>query len=380
MKSRRLVWISPAALAAVLVAVLVAVLGACSLAVDLEGLSGAPPSGGGGGADNDAGPAGCVHATYPPPPGAATEGGSIDFTVAIRSIDLGEGTGTTKGLDLDRTCTCHFNEGPSCIYPAYADKDHCDDPEGRDNGIAKLFETVSIFLGPDEFGSKHFSDRAEVGRWSLLVRVYGYNGEPNDAQVTVAMYQTSWNDAVVPEPTWDGNDVWPASAAALEDGISLEKPRFTDPKAYVSNGIVVGSLPEVFITLSSNNGDLGVRLTAGTVMGRIEKVGERYRIADGIVAARWKTTDLFKVTSSISTGDKPLCKDGSPEYIQFKKLVCGHVDIASSLGAPSADCDALSFGMNFSTEPVLLGSPYTPQEEPPPCPPDQDPGTDSCDL
>jgi hypothetical protein len=369
MAPKRLPWITPAA---------IALGGACSLAVDLEGLTGAPVTAGPDGG-NEAGPAGCAHATYPPPPESATEGGAIDFTVALRSVDLGEAGGTPTGLDLDQTCTCHFNEGPSCIYPDYADKDHCDDPEGRDNSIAKMFETIQTFLGPEKFGSKHFSDRAETGKWSLLVRIYGYNGEPNDAQVTVAIYPTTWNNAAVPAPTWDGNDVWPASAASLEDGVTLEKPRFTDPKAYVTNNTLVGSLPEVFINLSGSGGDLGVRLTAGTVMGRIEKVGERYNLADGVVAARWKTSDMFKVTSSIEAGDQPLCNDGSFTYTSFKDLLCGHVDIASTLGGPTADCDALSFGMKFSAEAVLLGSPYTPEDDEPKCIPEQDPANDSCD-
>ncbi|MCK6587318.1 MAG: hypothetical protein HUU21_31635 [Polyangiaceae bacterium] len=372
MKSRSLVWIP---------ATVLVLAGACSLAVDLDGLSGAPPSGGDAGADDDAGPTGCAHVTYPPPPASAAEGGDIDFTVAVRAIDIGEGTSNTTGLDLDKTCTCHFNEGASCIYPPYsADKDHCDDPEGRDNSIAKLFETFSLFIGQDEFGSKHFSDRAEMGRWSLLIRVYGYNGEPDDAQVTLAIYPTGWNDAALPAPAWDGNDVWPASAASLEDGVSLEKPRFTDPKAYVSGGVLVGTLPEVLLNLSGTSGDLGVRLTAGTLMGRIEKTGDRYNLTGSVIAARWKATDLFRVTSSIEVNDKPLCNDGSFEYKQFKEIVCGHVDIASSLGAPSTVCDALSFGMNFSTEPALLGTPYTPDVDPPPCSPEQDPANDSCDL
>ena len=370
MAPKRLLWIPPAA---------IALGGACTLAVDLEGLTGAPGNIGPDGGSGDAGPATCAHATYPPPPESAPEGGDIDFTVALRSIDIGEESGAGAGLDLDKTCTCHFNEGASCIYPDYADQKQCDDPEGRDNSIAKVFETIQTFLGAEEFGSKHFSARAEAGKWSLLTRVYGYNGEPNDAQVTVAIYPTTWNDAALPAPTWDGNDVWPASAAALEDGITLDKPRFTDPKAYVTNNVLVGSLPQVFINLSGNGGDLGVRLTAGTVMGRIEKVGERYKLTDGIIAARWRTIDIFKVTSAISAGGMPLCNNGDLPYTSFKDLICRNVDIASTLGGPTADCDSLSFGMKFTAEAVLLGSPYTPENEPPACSPEQDPANDSCD-
>jgi len=373
MAPKRLLWIAPAVFV---------FAGACSLAVDLEGLSGRPPAPGQGGAGGggDAGPTACQSATHPPPPASATEGGDLDFTVALRSIDLGEMTDSVAGLDLDRTCTCHFNEGASCIYPPYADKDHCDDQEGRDNSMAQVFEVVSGFAGAEVFGSTHFSARAEKGRWSLLVRIYGYNGEPDDAQVTVAIYPTTWNDATVPEPTWDGNDVWPASSESLEDGATLEKPKFTDPKGYVTNNILVASLPEVFINLSGSGGNLGIKLTAGTVMGRLEKVGERYKIAEGLVAARWTTAEIFKVAGAIKIGGMPLCNDGGSTYAAFKELICGHIDIASTLGAPSTPCDSLSFGMRFEAEPVLLGSPFPPESDPPPCPPEQDPANDACDI
>lgn len=358
--------------------------GACSLAVDLDNLSGGPPKdaldgGGGAGGDADAGPTTCESATHPPPPEAATAGGDLDFTVALRSIDIGEAGAAITGLDLDKTCTCHFGQESSCILPDYADEDHCDDAQGRDNGIAKVFATIQVFLGPETFGSAYYSSRAEEGRWSLLVRVFDYNGEPNDAQVSVAIYTTKWNDAVLPKPAWDGNDVWPVSADSLADGVTLELPKYTDTKAYVTDGVLVGTLPEVHINLSGNNGSVGLRLTAGTVLGKLEEVNGRFKISEGMVAARWKAADVFKIISSITAGDTPLCADGSFTYEQFKELVCGHIDIASTLGGSTTECDALSFGMAFATEPVLLGSPYMPEQEMPNCPPDQDPANDTCD-
>jgi hypothetical protein len=35
--------------------------------------------------------------------------------------------------------------------------------------------------------------------------------------------------------------------------------------------------------------------------------------------------------------------------------------------------------MKFEAEPVLLGSPFMPEEDQPPCPPEQDPATDTCE-
>lgn len=353
------------------------IAGACSLAVDVDSLRQVPQT-------PDAGDASvCAHASYPSPPAKdepANPPVDIDFTVASRSIDLGD-TGNIIGLDIDRTCTCQ-NEGPSCTYPpSSANEDHCDAPEGRDNGSSMLIKTIGDFLGGSSaFGTDYFTNRAEQGGWSLLIRVSNYNGGPNDTQVRLATYTTKWDDAgQTPTPTWNGSDVWRVSGEALEDGVNPNNPKYKDDNAYVSNYIVVSSLPELVIKMDGASGDLGLRLTAGTIMGRIEKTSDgKYKIVDGIVAARWKTSNIFSIASTININDQPLCNDGGLFYSSFKKLVCKRIDIATQAGAASVPCDAVSFGMNFNSEPVLLGEVYTPTFDPSPCAPGQDPGDDSC--
>jgi hypothetical protein len=180
-------------------------------------------------------------------------------------------------------------------------------------------------------------------------------------------------------PTWSGSDIWRVSSEALADGVSPDNPKYKDDNAYVSNYTVVSSLPDLVIKMDGASGDLGLQLTAGIVMGRIEKTSDgKYKIVDGIVAARWKTSNVFSIASTININDKPLCNDGNLFYGSFKKLVCGYIDIASTAGATSIVCDALSFGMSFDSEPALLGEVYTPTFDPSPCMPGQDPGDDSC--
>jgi hypothetical protein len=362
---------APAGLMSVLV-----MAGACSLAVDLDGLQGGAPADAGADAAMDASPS-CQHVTYPPAPATATEGGTIEFAVALRSMDFGESGATVVGLDLDKTCTC-LGEGASCVYPPSATKDHCDKSGGRDNAMAQLFSTIGLFVS--DFSSAHFSAQAEQGAWSLLIRVAGYNGEADDAEVSVALYPTYWDEVGQGEnPLWNGTDVWPVSSGALIDGVSVDQPKYADAKAYVTGNTLVASLPSVFLNVSAGGGDLGIELTAGTLMGTIVNQGGRYKITSGLCAARWKTESIFKIASSINADGMALCKDGSLTYSSFKNLVCGHVDIASSLGGVTTACDSLSFGMSLETEPVFLGSVFTPMPAPPVCSPEQDPATDSCE-
>jgi hypothetical protein len=350
----------------------------CSVVVDLEGLEGGERAGPVD-AGTDSGPT-CVHAGWPLPPESAPEGGDVSFVAALRSIDLGEkNPADPAGLDLDGLCTCD-PQGPSCLYPDYAKANHCDGKGGRDNSIAKVFSQVQLLV--PEFGSNTFSQNAEKGNWSILVRVWNWNGQDNDAQVNVALYQTYWKDSTQPTqaPLWQGEDYWPVATTSLVDGMNFDNAKYFDNAAYVTGGVVVASLPEAFFGFNGSGSNVGIKLTAGTLVGRIEHVkASSYRLADGVVGGRWKVDDIFKVLGSFSVNNNVLCNDGGTAYTSVKQLLCSNVDIASTLGGPTTPCDSLSFGMTFQTEPALISKTYVPELDENLCSPDQDPSNDSCD-
>jgi hypothetical protein len=354
---------------------------ACSVAVDLDGLSGGKADAGTDGGLGDGGPTACSHARWPDPPKTATEGGTVDFYAALRSIDLGETKPVSAGLDLDNFCTCE-TEGSSCAYPPYAadEKNHCDSAEGRDNAVAKLFKLIQDVVGTASFGSSVFSSKAEIGQWSTLLRISDYNGEPDDAQVTVALYETGWDETgKTPEPLWDGTDLWPVASSSLSDAVTIDSPVYLDAVAYVTGGILVASLPDAYLGFNGGGSTLGLRLTAGTLSGRIEKKGDRYRVVDGVLGGRWKADDIFKVIGAFDLGGQKLCNDGSTAYKRFKEIMCSQIDIASKLGGATTLCDSLSFGMSFSTEPAGVDKIYEPNTTPNPCSKGTDPANDSCD-
>lgn len=360
----------------------------------VAGLSGdktiAKPSDAGLDAPMDAPPdatQGCAHATYPPPPAVMSAGGSLDFVSALYTMDVGESQppGTLNiGLDLDKTCTCE-GEPTSCANPSWIPKGkvYCDGLDGRDNGFARLFALFSLALGMGNFGSPRFTQRAQHGDWSLLIRVRGYNGLPDDDQVEVSVYPTTGFAGTGMSPNWDGNDAWPIPSSSVSDGKTgkpdLDSPIATDANAWVTNGTVVASLKAADLLLGAETSRVLITLTAGVVMGKLTKGPKGYQIDDGIIAARWKTSDAFAALGTFinSKGD-PFCTDDF-YYSGAKTQLCSLVDIRSTLGGPTDPCDALSLGISFTAQPAKLGVLVPPAPPGDTCAPAVDPANDACD-
>jgi hypothetical protein len=325
----------------------------------------------------------CMHAVPPDPPGVPPDdGGFNDIILALHSIDLGEtqyaiGPSTiTIGLDLDDQCTCE-GQGPTCIGPN-GNKD-CDGVAGRDNAAAGLFNLLTLALGSNEFGSQYFSDQMAGGRYTLLLRIRGYNGTGNDFNVEVDQYVSpSTTGNLI--PNWDGQDIWNISAACIdggEDG-SVDTPLYVDPNAYVTNGVLVANLPAVALNLGGES-SVSITLTAGVIVASlVPQASGQYAILQGTIAARWKSSDVFKSVSSYrDNAGNALCTN-SAAYDIGHTAICDGLDILAEIASPAAMCDALSIGANFTAGAAMLG-PIVPYLSPDGgCTPATDPANDSC--
>lgn len=350
---------------------------------------------------------GCKSVTYPPPPDAGPEGvdgGSVVFTVGIRTIDLGESAPKDKpvGVDLDNICTC-LGEGASCKYPSYATADHCDKPGGVDNAATGLFASLSLALGAEKFGSSYYSQKAEQGFWTLLARVSNFNGTPNDPKVTFAFYSPQGLESSaagaggaggagpckgggggVPGtiPCWNGDDVWRVADSSLTPGGTIDTPLYADENAYVTDNVLVANISDTIIDLGGGaNNYMGIKLTAGTVTAVLDNSdpdGLGWRVKSGTIAGRWRTADLFGNLGKFVAQGQTLCTDTPFVYDTFKSQVCKYVDVSSKLGGATLECDSISFGMNFTAFPVKFGS--IGQTIPPTshCLNGNDPAMDSC--
>jgi hypothetical protein len=320
-------------------------------------------------------PSGCVSATYPDPPGGTDDGTTVGTLVfALHSVDLGD-LGSTPGYDLDNTCTCLFDGGPSCVGSSPQLVTYCDGPGGIDNQALKLFDLIQVSTGVGVFGSAVFSTQANAGRWSLLIRLDGWNGKPNDPQVKVALFPSSGTPTM---PLWMGGDTWRVSASSVGDA-GIADPLYVSDGAYVSNGVLVGSMPTGEVTLQGGaSATITVRLSAGVLTGTLTGDGP-YSLRGGIFAGRWALKDVFKAISSYRNDQgAPICTSDAT-YSFAKGAICVDADILVDGTQPkSAPCDAFSMAIGFEADPALLGAVTPVMIVDGGCPEASDPQYDKC--
>ena len=315
------------------------VAASCEIVAGLDGnFRAAPDAGAAGDAGApDTGPTGCQSATYPDPPGGVDDGTDVGgIVVAIHTVDLGDGA-TTPGYDLDHVCTCTDDAGPSCVGRSTQTGAYCDAPGGIDNGFAKIVQLLEIPLGPSTFSSAAFSSKANLGLWTLLIEIHGYNGAKNDPAVQVSLYPCPGLGAT---PKWDGTDSW---AVLDTDVTGTGAPVFQSNGAYVAGSTLVASVPSVPITLAGAKETITLTLSGAVITGQLVQSNGEWRLIQGVLAARLGVTDFFTSLSAFRDNQGlPLCTDAGFIYSTAKASVCNGADILLDGTQPSsAPCDAI---------------------------------------
>jgi hypothetical protein len=325
----------------------------------------------------DGGPTGCMGATYPDPPGGADDGSALpNLVFAVHSIDLGD-MGTVPGYDLDHVCTCFDDAGPSCVGSSSMPSTYCDQPPntGVDNQSAKLFQLFK--LANMQFGSPYFTAEANDGKWSLLIKVDGYNGMPDDPKVEVSLYASK---GLGKTPLWDGKDVWPVTAQSVYLDGGVLSPSFVSNGAYVAGGVLVATMPTTELTLAGSSTDtITVRFRAGVITAQLVNAGTTCQLTGGVIAARWAIKDVFAAISSYRDNmGQPFCTT-QLVWSTVKGTICKDADILVDGTQPkSAPCDALSVGMGFTADPVVLGGVSDAGVSSDGCAPASDPAMATC--
>jgi hypothetical protein len=322
------------------------------------------------------GSSGCERATYPDPPGGIDDGTTVGTLVfAVQSVDLGD-MGTTPGYDLDYTCTCFDDAGPSCVGASPQASTYCDALGGIDSQWVKVLQLLELAVGSATFGSTEFSSQAYSGRWNLLIQVSGYNGKMNDPSVEVAIFPSNGTSA---PPQWMGADAWGIPASAVGDG-GVATPLFRSNGAYVTNGVLVATMPTVEVTFHGGELDtFGVRVLSGVLTGSLGEGIGGYDLQGGVLAGRWALPDIFQSLSRYRDDDgNPVCTT-SPGYSIVKSSVCNDADILVDSTQPkSAPCDALSLAFGFNAQQAVLGAINDGGKTTPGCPAATDPANDMC--
>lgn len=362
----------------------------------LGGAAGAGGSGGssgtaGGGASGASGAAGadagCGSARPPVATAGADTGGSIDLTVAVRVVDLGDDdssgspTWPNLGYDLDKLCTCGTDTLGGCKAPK---KVACDGVDGRDNALGAFLYQIKTLFNVNSFSSSELTQKIEGGGNTVLIRVQGYNGTPDDGEVDVAWIASDDFEVTnASPPKWDGTDEWPVLSSSLEpqtdpDGgttYDVNQPKYVDHKGFVAGGTLVATLPQGSFALTTQT---SINFTAALFTAKLENTSNGWAMSDGLLAGITKVGDVLGTLPS--TNDpllkQPICTDNLI-YPGIKSMICDYPDM-TLLGTPAAACDHLSFAAGVSGTPAKLGVVVDNPPKPSPCAPGKNPKDDSC--
>jgi hypothetical protein len=324
----------------------------------------------------------CMHAVPPPAPATSMPGDVGPIVVALRTVDLGEVDDAIIGFDLDGLCTCEGTPmgPPDCLGSVLA----CDHPHGVDDAAQALFSLILSALG--SVSSVSFSAAANDGQWSSLAQITGYNGLADDDQVTLDSYGSVGfvglgADGGPPVPAWDGSDVWYISSESVKNG-NPNTPLFQDTHAYVANHMLVTHLANVVFRFPTGSSNLLFQLSNVVMAGTLAQDADAggWSLTGGTLAGMWTYSDVFALISSYrDAGGSPICT-GSTEFLFGKSQICAAGDILTS-GPPdtSTMCDAISFGMSFSSYAAQLGPVLAPAPTTPGCPAGTDPADSTCE-
>jgi hypothetical protein len=262
------------------------------------------------------------------------------------------GPPSVSGLDLDHACSKENGTPTTCTESALATP-HKDDQNGDDNALGWLLVDNQLQL--DMVLTPNTDPRITV-----LLRLTGYNGQPDDDRVLVEAFTTAGvepvDDAGTPgEPRWDGTDQWTVSCetfASCDGGAIGSAVKVSDPMAYVSGGVLVvsnlGFLPAA--RSFGQQGDAGyltalVNLNDPVLVAPLVHGDAGFEARGGMLGARWQTADMIATVAGICIG---------PDV--SRHFICPATDLASEamLDGTGQPCSALSVGMAFDALPATI--------------------------
>ena len=357
---------------------------ACSSLLGIDTLTNLPEStdaGDGGDTGSDGG-SGCTPDHPPANSGISDDDAGADFTFAMSTFGIGlEKTATTDIYwDLDNVCTCIDPKAiEQCKRPVAADPDTCDLPGGRDATGNRALQLIASAV--PKISDQTLAAQIQAGHFGALVSLRGYNGGLNDSRVQVDIvpsYGTVTLQAGKPQVTGDagllvnppvvhdGNDLWSIEPQfGSLDGTLVSSP-FADRNAYVRDGLLVAHFTVLFMVAQfdiTNSNPIVFRITDVVVAAKLEKDDAgSYHLTGGKMGGRVRAADMlrsFNVWTDPLQSSVGMC-DGSPTYGAIQAKLCDKLDVRS----PASDdgkglpCDALSFGIQFASEPAKVYGPW----------------------
>jgi hypothetical protein len=286
---------------------------------------------------------------HPParPSSAQSTGAGLLFGATTEMRFLDEPNRPPLGFDLDNLCTCPDRAACRGTRPA---GEPCDvQGTGIDNAGGSVLKALFQDQG-------FLRDMLATGRHGMIVRVQGYNGQLDDPDVTVAVYNVLGVNGDTQGKTrarFDGTDEF-----IVDDGSLIEAtdyaPIFFDTSAYVSGGVLVASLSyDLRFVLPTTEGKtvvVNLPVREAKIIGAIEAHDAGVRLTDAQLVGRVPVTGIFELLSRIG-----VCQT-SATFEQIRQTTCTALDLPGDPAFDGKDvaCDALSLAIGFSVAPARM--------------------------
>jgi cysteine-rich repeat protein len=282
------------------------------------------------------------------------------------------------GLDLDGTCTnsstCLDVQNQQSCKPG-SDQIPFDGELCRDNTFASL---QPVAAAVPEIGARFGIGEAEFncnlwrGSYTVIARMSGYNGRPNDSQVRVDVYISPglvrpmpWEcpseDFASQYPLWRLSNEFkidPGNLAGTSQDGELPESTVFDADGYVRDGYLVFRIPDGSLVRLAGDGTryrgFSMKTYQGIWTSRLEREQDgRWHMHDGMAAGRVRREDLIMSFREIG-----LCPgvgldgfyDSVVEYIEQNADV-----LSDGTNDAERDCDAMSFGIAFDAAQLTPG-------------------------
>ncbi len=332
---------------------------------------------------------GCFTAGVPteadrPPPQGDKDIGPI--VMAIQSMRLGSLNEQLQidpnawqdiGFDIDQSCTasetCDLGDDlPPQSCRAGASQLPRDGRNCRDNTFGRLEHAAALV---PELAKKYgLSDDAFncalcVGHYNFLIKLTGYNGEPEDDRLRVDLYPSPGLEKPLPwdcrQPDWRQKPCFTPDMpwTVLEDSLTEKRPgpdlppsTMFDDNAYAHEGYLVMHLPnDALFWFPGYNGlvvAFPLRIQQGVVAGKIVRGPDGvFRIEDGMIAGRVKANDMVGAFRLIG-----LCETTDSNYDLMKTFIDSNLDvITDGRKDENVPCDGMSLGIAFTAQQARAG-------------------------
>lgn len=327
---------------------------------------------------------GCTSHRLPTPddrPSNTSDAEVDPIYVAVDKLWLGESSpvaepGTPNqwasyGFDIDGICTNPLDclSAPDGELGCRSGTGIPFDGNGcRDNKFGEL-EPIAAGepnIRPFGLGEERFNCELHRGGFTIMAKISGYNGEPDDSQLRVDLYMSlgrenlpDWKceDGVDWEPNakWLASDKWIIDSTTLESMTStdgeLPPSQVADRNAYAREGYIVAQLPDGsvmdFLGDNANTTGFAMPVQKGLFVAKaIQGPDGLWTAEDGLLAGRVLKDEMRDAFREIG-----FCEDnvGESTYSILTNYLNANMDVlASGENDPDADCDAMSVAIAFT--------------------------------